>query len=92
VGTAAELDIFEEHLRNTTFISDNGSNMIKALKTYKRLPCIAHILNTVLKHTFDPKFLEPTLPSVSQCIKAAKGTVAYMKKTGLVVRLQSNTQ
>jgi len=38
--------------------SDQGANMRKALEDYIRIPCSAHKINTVLRHTFDANFLQ----------------------------------
>ncbi|CAF0881874.1 unnamed protein product [Didymodactylos carnosus] len=34
------------------FVSDRGSNILKALEGYRLLNCFAHRLNNILKHTF----------------------------------------
>ena len=38
-----------------SYFADGGSNMIAALHGEERLDCTAHILNTVLRHSFDDK-------------------------------------
>lgn len=40
-----------------TFVTDQGTNMISALRNYNRLNCTAHLINTVLRNHFDIKFL-----------------------------------
>lgn len=40
-----------------TFVTNQGSNMISALRNYNRLNCCAHLINTVLRNVFDLKFL-----------------------------------
>ena len=35
-----------------TFVSDRGSNLVKALENYQVINCFAHRLNNVLKRTF----------------------------------------
>ncbi|CAI6358097.1 unnamed protein product [Macrosiphum euphorbiae] len=40
-----------------TFVTDQGTNMISALRNYNRLNCSAHLLNSVLRNVFDLKFL-----------------------------------
>ena len=37
-------------LNQSTFVTDEGSNTVSALKCYKRLTCVCHLMNTVLKH------------------------------------------
>lgn len=41
-----------ENLNSVTFVSDQGSNFVKALKPYLSFFCLAHKLNNVLKHAF----------------------------------------
>ena len=33
---------------HVTFVTDRGANIIKAIENYKRLDCVAHVVNTVL--------------------------------------------
>ena len=39
-----------------TFFTDRRANIIKAIENYKRLDCFDHVVNTVLKYTFDSTF------------------------------------
>ena len=41
---------------HVTFVTDRRANIIKAIENYKRLDCVAHVVNTVLKYTFDSTF------------------------------------
>jgi len=41
-----------------TFVTNQGSNMLSALRNINRLNCSAHLLNTVLSNLFDTKYLE----------------------------------
>ncbi|KAL5246363.1 hypothetical protein ACI65C_013771 [Semiaphis heraclei] len=72
-----------------TFVTDQGSNMISALRNYNRLNCSAHLLNTVLRNVFDLKFLsqednngskplEPIIVLMTEC----KSLVKFMKSSG----------
>ncbi|KAL0146889.1 hypothetical protein M9458_057828 [Cirrhinus mrigala] len=57
-------------------VSDQGSNIKAALKNYHWIPCAAHVLNTILKHTFSGSDIE----EVTKMIDACKGIVKYLKK------------
>ncbi|ROI78674.1 Transposable element Hobo transposase [Anabarilius grahami] len=57
-------------------VSDQGSNIKAALKHYHWKPCAAHVLNTILKHTFSGSDIE----EVTEMIDACKGIVKYLKK------------
>ncbi|RXN15697.1 macrophage mannose receptor 1-like protein [Labeo rohita] len=57
-------------------LSDQGSNIKAALKNYHWIPCAAHVLNTILKHTFSGSDIE----EVTKMIDACKGIVKYLKK------------
>lgn len=80
------LDITD--LKNITFVTDQGSNIKKALENYKRLSCLAHCLNTSLRHTLDETFLNEEVPDVFFSIQSARRIVGYMKRSGLVVHLE----
>ena len=71
--------ITKQQLDQAVFTTDRGSNMIVALKEEERLDCIAHVLNTVLRHTFDEKKDCPL--SVTKMISACKSLVRYVKKS-----------
>jgi hypothetical protein len=49
-----QLDIFglKELMDKITFVTDRGSNFIKALMAFRVMLCVAHRLNNVLKKTF----------------------------------------
>lgn len=55
--------------------------MISALRDDNRLDCIAHVLNTILRHTFDEKKDCPL--EITTMVNSVKGIVRYFKKTGL---------
>jgi hypothetical protein len=42
----------KELMDNITFVTDRGSNFIKALMNFRVILCVAHRLNNVLKRTF----------------------------------------
>lgn len=67
-------------LRKMTFVTDQGSNIVKALKPpFKRRNCRTHLLNTILKNTFDsddiPLIIQKTLVN-------CKKIVRYLKQSG----------
>jgi len=83
----------EEWLSKLTWVTDRGSNIIKALEKYTRINCSAHILHNILQETFsltEQKSTENTdagiqlqyLKPVDTLISASKSLVRYMKKSG----------
>lgn len=81
---AAVLSVFHSvgithaQIDRSVFTTDRGSNMIVALEENTRIDCIAHVLNTVLRHTFDEKKTCPE--AVTGLLNAAKSLVRYIKK------------
>lgn len=89
LGQLAEIGISSEDLFKVTFVTDQGSNIKKALQMYDRLPCLAHCLNTVLRHTFhEENFLKTEVPQVYAAIQTVRKIVGLMKRSGLVSRLE----
>jgi hypothetical protein len=41
-----------QYMDNITFVTDRGSNFVKAFRTHKVLFCVAHRLNNILKRCF----------------------------------------
>ena len=64
--------------------------MIVALKDEERLSCAAHLLNTVLRNTFDPKKGCPD--SITKTLTACKGLVKYFKVSSLRTLLRNSLQ
>lgn len=64
--------------KNCIFVTDQGSNLIKALNCDTRLSCSAHILNNVLKNV-----LENKNTAVRECIDNCKALVTYFVQSGL---------
>ncbi|KAL4113024.1 hypothetical protein QTP88_016728 [Uroleucon formosanum] len=52
-------------MSSITFVTDQGSNMLNALRNTNRLNCSAHLLNTVLRNLFDMKYLEQKKTEIS---------------------------
>lgn len=70
-------------------VLDQGSNIKAALWSYHWIPCSAHILNTVLRHTFSTKDAEvDAIEDVLEMIDYCKELVAYLKRTGAVASLK----
>ncbi|GAA6091513.1 zinc finger protein 618-like [Tachysurus ichikawai] len=75
-------------LSKVMFVTDQGANIKGALRSYKWMPCTAHVINIVLKHTFDIKENTPTyMREVSNTIEKCKSLVRYLKKSETVVQL-----
>lgn len=70
-------------LDQVILVSDQGSNIKAALKNYNWIPCAAHVLNTILKHTFSG----PDIEDVTVMIHACKGLVKYLKKASATTAL-----
>lgn len=64
-----------------------GSNIIKALEPYRRLSCLDHLINTVLRHGLHADALSENVPDIGETISAAKALVRYLKQSGLVAQL-----
>lgn len=74
-------------LSKVIWVTDQGSNIKKALEQNTRVNCAAHMISNILKATFDNKFISgedgrsETVP-IFKLIQAAKALVGYMKRTG----------
>lgn len=68
-----------ESLKKIHFVTDHGSNMVKALKgLYIRDDCRAHRLNTILANTFESE----DVPLVfTKIIKSCKNIVRHLKQS-----------
>lgn len=80
--------IGKELLHNAIFVTDQGANIVNALQCYTRFDCSAHVLNTVLRNTFNSDFLEKEAPDLKEAIDLTKATVTYLKQTGLASQLK----
>ena len=69
------------------WVTDQGSNVISALRPYTRLDCQDHVYNTVLRHALDPSQLAQVAPEVASTLQAAKSLVKYVKKSGIAALL-----
>ncbi|KAG4078080.1 hypothetical protein HA402_002131 [Bradysia odoriphaga] len=64
-------------LRKIPFVTDQGSNIVKALKPpFKRRNCRAHLLNTILRNTFEsddiPLIIQKTLMNCKKIVRHLK--------------------
>ncbi|KAG7495041.1 Transposable element Hobo transposase [Solea senegalensis] len=80
-----DFGIEPERLPKVMFVSDQTANINAALRSHKWMPCAAHVINIVLKHTFDvtPAYMH----DVSHVIDKCKSLVTYLKKSSAVVHL-----
>lgn len=65
-----EFGIAVDHLGKVVFVSDQGPNIKDVLKNFKGIPCLAHVLNTVLRHTFDERdatVMEEVMEQIDLC-------------------------
>ncbi|CAL9694246.1 unnamed protein product [Knipowitschia caucasica] len=74
-------------LKNIVWVTDQGSNIIKALEPYRRLSCLDHLLNTVMRQGLDANNLTQNAPDISETITAAKSLVRHVKQSGLAAQL-----
>ena len=62
-------------LSKIVWVTDQGSNIIKALQTYIRIDCQDHVLNTALKHGLDNEALVLDAPNIAETLTAARDLV-----------------
>lgn len=74
-------------LSRIVWVTDQGSNIVKALEPYKRLSCLDHVINTVLRHGLDKDALSANAPDIGETISAAKNVVRFIKQSGLAAQL-----
>lgn len=79
--------ISAEDLAKVVFVTDQGPNIKAALKNHSWLPCSAHVINILLKHTFDDKDAPHFMCEVTDQIHKCKALVAYLKKSDSVLNL-----
>ena len=82
-----KVGISAEDLSKVVFVSDQGPNIKAALKNHSWLPCSAHVINTVLKHTFEDRDAPEFMAEVTEQIDKCKSLVAYLKKSGSTLNL-----
>ncbi|KAH9366339.1 hypothetical protein HPB48_006209 [Haemaphysalis longicornis] len=87
VRRCAKLGIDEGMLSNVVFVTDQGANIINALRPYARMNCSAHVLNTILRNTFDEGYLTRELPELLEQLQKVKAVVTFLKQSGLASQL-----
>uniref|UniRef100_H3AVU8 HAT C-terminal dimerisation domain-containing protein n=1 Tax=Latimeria chalumnae TaxID=7897 RepID=H3AVU8_LATCH len=75
------------NLNKVVWVTDQGANIVLALRPYRHLNCQDHILNTVLRHGLDSKELTCETPDVQETIHNAKSLVKYVKQSSLTPQL-----
>ena len=74
-------------LNRIVWVTDEGSNIIKALEIYRRLSCLDHLINTVLRHGLQSDALADNASDIGETISAAKALVKHLKQSRLVAQL-----
>ncbi len=74
-------------MSKVVWVTDQGSNIVAALRPYRRLDCQDHIYNTVLRHALGITELSVTVPEVGGALLAVKKVVRFMKQSGLASQL-----
>lgn len=67
-----------------SFVTDNGANIVAALKNEQRISCAGHNINLILEYLF--KHLDEN-NEISILIQNCKSLVGYFKRSGLNNRL-----
>lgn len=62
-------------LKDIVWVTDQGANIVNALSSYRRLDCMDHVLNTVLRHGLDNDALMEVAPDFAETVTAAKALV-----------------
>uniref|UniRef100_H3ACA1 HAT C-terminal dimerisation domain-containing protein n=1 Tax=Latimeria chalumnae TaxID=7897 RepID=H3ACA1_LATCH len=75
------------NLNKVVWVTDQGANIVLALRPYRRLNCQDHLLSTILRHGLDSKELTCEAPDVEETIHNAKSLVKYMKQSSLAPQL-----
>jgi len=83
-----KVDLPLEDVRKNAFTTDQGSNMIDALRNYRRLYCGSHLTATVLRNIIDfhkeksKSFLYHNCPACYEAITSCRSVVTYIKRSG----------
>lgn len=62
-------------LKDIVWVTDQGPNVVNALRSYVRHDCMDHVLNTVLRHGLDNDALMQVAPDFAETVTAAKALV-----------------
>ncbi|CAM4672842.1 unnamed protein product [Leuciscus chuanchicus] len=74
-------------LKDIVWVTDQGANVVNALRSYTRLDCMDHVLNTVLRHGLDNDALMQVAPDFAETVTASKTLVRYVKQSGMTAQL-----
>jgi len=93
-----EFGLLPDEIDRLVFVSDQGANVQAALSRWVHKSCIAHVLNTVLKHTFKKSKEgdeehdgdEEELQEVRSCIEQCKTLTTFFKHSGLQLQLKQS--
>lgn len=75
----------QEWFKHITIVTDEGANVKKAFEDQNRMSCAVHLTNTVLRNSFDKKFLKSTV--IETLITKSKALV--LKQPGNVCKLNT---
>jgi predicted Zn-ribbon and HTH transcriptional regulator len=78
-----KLGIDPELLGNIVFVTDGGADIVKALQNYRRIYCIEHALNIVVRTTLSVKyhtFVERVLHSCDEAKKIVDACNAWVRQ------------
>lgn len=79
----------ESIIKRAVFVTDQGSNLIKALRRETRLSCCAHILNNIMENVLDKEEKTgdgkkvPVYKTIAENFSACKALVTYFKQSCL---------
>ena len=59
-------------LKDIVWVTDQGANVVDALRSYMRHDCMDHVLNTVLRHGLDNDALMQVAPDFAETVTASK--------------------
>ncbi len=66
----AQFDL-DRYMDDITYVTDRGSNFIKAFRSHKVLYCVAHRLNNILKRCFYQNPIKQTATSSNKVLQPA---------------------
>ncbi len=79
-------------INNVVWVTNQGDNILYALRPYRRLDGQDHLYNTVLRHALNPGELAESVPEVTETFQAAKTLVQYLNKSGLTSQLSKTVK
>lgn len=74
------LSEFSINANNVTFVSDRGSNIVKALEKYRNLHCTAHLIHNVVTSMLTRM---PPDNSINVLLESCRTLIRYVKQSGL---------